>query len=117
MKMTHFSAESDEENNYFTNCENIFILTVQNASQVMSNSYVIITESFRLRITVNFFPNTLNNKDHNDKFSSLNVIRVNKSRTMRWEGCIARMEERRGAYGVLVRKPEGKRPRGRPRRR
>ena len=36
---------------------------------------------------------------------------------MRWAGHVARMGERRGVYGVLVGKPEGKRPLGRPRRR
>ena len=36
---------------------------------------------------------------------------------MRWAGHVARMEERRGVYSVLVGKPEGKRPLGRPRRR
>jgi hypothetical protein len=40
-----------------------------------------------------------------------------KSRKMRWAGHVARMEERRGVYRVLVGKPEGKRPLGRPRRR
>jgi hypothetical protein len=50
-------------------------------------------------------------------YCSLDIIRVTKSRTLRWAGYIARMEERRGAYGVLVGKPEGKRQLGRPRRR
>ena len=40
-----------------------------------------------------------------------------KSRRMLWEGHVARMVERRGVYSVLVRKPEGKRPLGRPRHR
>jgi hypothetical protein len=40
-----------------------------------------------------------------------------KSRRMRWAGHIARMEEKRNAYRILVGKPEGKRPLGRPRRR
>jgi hypothetical protein len=38
-----------------------------------------------------------------------------KSRRMRWAGHIARMLEKRNAYRLLVRKPEGKRPLGRPR--
>ena len=46
-----------------------------------------------------------------------NIILVIKSRIMRWAGHIARMGERRVAYRVLVRKPEGKRPFKRPRRR
>jgi hypothetical protein len=40
-----------------------------------------------------------------------------KSRRMRWAGHVARMEEKRNAYRILVRKLEGKRPLGRPRRR
>jgi len=45
-----------------------------------------------------------------------NIVRVIKSRRMRWAGHVARMDEERGVYGVLVGKPEGKRPLGRPRR-
>jgi len=44
-------------------------------------------------------------------------VRVIKSRRMRWAGHVARMGEERVLYRVLVRKPEGKRPLGRPRRR
>jgi len=44
-------------------------------------------------------------------------VRVVKSRRMRWAGHVARMGEGRGVYRVLVGKPEGKRPLGRPRRR
>jgi hypothetical protein len=45
------------------------------------------------------------------------MIRMNKSRRMRWAGHIARMGEKRNAYRLLVGKPEGKRPVGRPRHR
>ena len=44
-------------------------------------------------------------------------VRVIESRRMRWAGHVARMGEERGVYRVLVGKPEGKRPLGRPRRR
>jgi len=44
-------------------------------------------------------------------------VRVIKSRRMRWAGHVARMGARRGVFKVLVGKPEGKRPLGRPRRR
>ena len=44
-------------------------------------------------------------------------MRVIKSRRIRWEGHVARMEEGRGVHKVLVGKPDGKRPLGRPRRR
>ena len=50
-------------------------------------------------------------------YSSPNIVRVIKSRRMRWAGHVARMGEGRGVYRVLVGKPEGKRPLGRPRRR
>jgi hypothetical protein len=60
-------------------------------------------------------------KLHNDElhslYSSSNTVRVIKSRRMRWAGHVARMEEGRGVYRVLVGKPEGKRPLGRPRHR
>jgi hypothetical protein len=59
----------------------------------------------------------LHNKELNDLYSSPTIVRVIKSRTMRWAGHLARMGERRGVYRVLVGKPEGKRPLGRPRHR
>jgi hypothetical protein len=57
------------------------------------------------------------NGDLNDLYSSTNFIRVIKSRRMRWAGHVARMGEWRGAYRILVGRPEGMRPLGRPRRR
>jgi len=45
------------------------------------------------------------------------MVWVIKSRRMRWVGHVARMGERRGVYRVVMRKPEGKRPLGRPTRR
>jgi len=59
----------------------------------------------------------LHHEKLNDLYCSPNIVRVIKSRSMRWAGHVARIGERRGAYRVLVRKPEGKRPLGRPRRR
>ena len=53
----------------------------------------------------------------NDLYASPNIVRVIKSRRMRWMCYVARMGERRGVYRVLVGKPEGKRPLRRPRRR
>ena len=57
------------------------------------------------------------NEELNDLYSSPNIVRVIKSRRMRWAGHVARMGEERDVYRVLVGKPEGKRPLGRPRRR
>ena len=59
----------------------------------------------------------LHNEELNDLYASPNIVRVIKSRRMRWAGHVARMGEERGAYTVLVGKPEGRRPLGRPRRR
>jgi hypothetical protein len=59
----------------------------------------------------------LHNVELNDLYCSPSIVRVIKSRRMRWAGNIARIGNRRGAYRVLVGKPEGKRPLGRPRRR
>jgi hypothetical protein len=60
-------------------------------------------------------------KLHNDKlhdlYSSPNIVRVIKSRRMRWAGHVARVGEGRGAYMFLVGRPEGKRPLRIPRRR
>jgi len=50
-------------------------------------------------------------------YPSPNVISVTKSRMMRWTGHVAWRKEMRYAYGILVGKPEGKKPLGRPRRR
>ena len=59
----------------------------------------------------------LHNDQLNDLYPSPSIVRVIKSRRMRWAGYGARMGERRGVYMVLVGKPEGKRPLGRLRRR
>jgi hypothetical protein len=57
----------------------------------------------------------LHNEELYDLHSSPNIIRVNKSRRMRWAGYVAYKAERRGAYRILVGRPEGRRPLGRPR--
>jgi len=59
----------------------------------------------------------LHNKELSDLYSSPNIVRVIKSRRMRWAGHVVHMGEERGVYRVLVGKPEGKSPLGRPRRR
>jgi len=59
----------------------------------------------------------LHNEELNVLYCSPNIVRVIKSRRMRWEGHVGRMGERRGVYRVLVGKPRRKGPLGRPRRR
>jgi hypothetical protein len=59
----------------------------------------------------------LHNEELHNLYSSPNIIRQIKSRRMRWAGHVARMGEERKVYKVLMGKPEGKRPLGRPRRR
>jgi len=57
----------------------------------------------------------LHNDELSDLYSSPNIVRVMKSRRMRWAGHVARMGEGREVYRDLVGKPEGKRSLGRPR--
>jgi hypothetical protein len=52
----------------------------------------------------------LHNEELNDLYSPPSIVRVIKSRRMRWAGHVARMGEKRCAYRVLVGKPERKRP-------
>jgi hypothetical protein len=59
----------------------------------------------------------LYNEELHDLYSSPSIIRMIKSRRMRWAGHVARMGENRNAYRLLVEKSEGRRPLGRPRRR
>jgi hypothetical protein len=59
----------------------------------------------------------LHNEELHDLYSSPSIIRIMKARRMRWAGHVARMWEKRNAYRLLVGKPEGTRPVGRPRRR
>jgi hypothetical protein len=57
----------------------------------------------------------LHNEEIHNLYSSPSIIRIIKSRRMRWAGHVARMGEKRNMYRLLVGKPEGKRPLGRPR--
>ena len=59
----------------------------------------------------------LHNEELNDLYSLHNIVRVVKSRRMKWVGHVALTGDDRVVHRVLVGKPEGKRPLGRPRRR
>jgi len=59
----------------------------------------------------------LHSEELNDLYSSPDIVRVKKSRRMRWAGHVARTGVERGVYKVLMGELEGKRPLGRPRRR
>jgi hypothetical protein len=59
----------------------------------------------------------LHNEELRDLYYAPNIIRIIKSKRMRWAGHVARMGEKRNSYRLLVGKPEGKRPIGRSRRR
>jgi hypothetical protein len=59
----------------------------------------------------------LHNEELHNLYSSPSIIRMIKSRRMRWAGHVARMGPKRNAYRIFVQKREGKRPLGRPRRR
>jgi hypothetical protein len=59
----------------------------------------------------------LHNEEIHNLYSSPSIIRMIRSRRMRWAGHVARMVETRSTYRIMVGKPEGKRPLGRPRRR
>jgi hypothetical protein len=59
----------------------------------------------------------LHNEELHNLYSTSNIIRMTKSRRIRWAGHVTRIAEKRNACRILVGKPEGKIPLGRPRRR
>jgi hypothetical protein len=83
--------------------------------------------SDRLRVLTSIFGKKRNvvtggsrklyNEELHNLCSTRSIIRMIKSRRMRLAGHLERMGEKRNAYRILARKPEGKRPLGRPRRR
>jgi hypothetical protein len=74
-------------------------------------------EGHKLRDGVTGGWRKLHNEELHNLYSSPTIIRIIKSRRMRGAGHVARMGEKRNVYRLLVGKPEGKRPLGRPRRR
>jgi hypothetical protein len=110
-------------------CKNIILPVVLYGCETWA---LTLREEHRLRVFENrllkriFGPNRdevtgewrkLHNEELRDLYSSPSIIRIIKSRRMRWAGHVARMREKRNGYRLLVGKPEGKRPLGRPRRR
>jgi len=89
---------------YLCKANSMFIL---NSFEHVCHTYVYIISAQR----------KLHNEELSDLYSLPNIVHVVKSRRMRWAGHVARMGEERGVHRVLVGKPEGKRPLGRPRRR
>jgi hypothetical protein len=89
-----------------------------------------VREEYKLRVFVNrvlrriFVPKRdgvtggwrkLHNEELHNLYSSPSIIRIIKSRRMRWAGHVVRLGEKRNVYRLLVGKPGGKRPLGRPR--
>jgi hypothetical protein len=78
-------------------------------------AFRIVDRSLRDEVTGKW--RKLHNEELNNLYSSPNMVRVIKSRRIRWAGHVARMGEGKGVYRVLVGKTERRRPLGRPRRR
>jgi hypothetical protein len=94
-----------------------WILTLREEHRLRVFENRVLRRIFRLK--TNEVPEDWR-KLHNELhylYSLPNIIKMVKSRRMRWAGHVARMGEKRNAYRILVGKPEGKRPLGRPRRR
>jgi hypothetical protein len=89
----------------------IRVVTEKNNEEIHGVNYIakffILTGGWR----------KLHNEELHNLYSSPSIIRMIKSRRMRWVGHVARMGEKRNAYRILVGMPEGKRPLGRSRRR
>ena len=70
-----------------------------------------------LRIVSNGEWRRLHNEELHSLYGSPHIVRVIKSRRLRWAGHVARMEKGMSTFKILTGKPTGKRPLGRPRRR
>jgi hypothetical protein len=100
---------------YIKISNNIGICSIQQRITVMYGDCTKVFGPKRDEVTGEW--GKLHNEELNDLYSSPNIVKVVKSRRMRWAGHMARMGEDRGVHRVMVGKPEGKRSLGRPRRR
>jgi hypothetical protein len=82
---------------------------------IQARNYVRAS-SYEVRHVKNIFQLFHINEELHGFYSSPSIVRVIKARRMRWAGHVARTGEVRGAYSILVGRPEGRRPLGRPRR-
>jgi hypothetical protein len=92
------------------------LITFLSSAKDFQNPYMVV-ECIDKRDEVTGEWRKLHNEELHDLYSSPSIIRIIKSRMMRWAGHVARMGEKRNACRLLVGKPEGKRPLGRPRHR
>ena len=106
-KAVEFTGTVCNENPHHVNNEGVLALGVLVLRRIFGPRRDEVTGEWR----------RLHNEELNDLYCSPNIVRVIKSRRMRWVGHVARMGEERGVYRVLVGKPAGRRPLGRPRRR
>ena len=92
-------------------------LTIGEECRLRVFENMILRPVFRPKRDENGEWRRLHNEELHSLYRSSNIVRVIKSRRLRWAGHVARMEEGRSVFKMLTGKPSGKRPFGRPRRR
>ena len=108
--------------NFSCKCQVYFWLLFRPFLRLFIYSFILFQPQILTDLKVRIYEVTgewrkLHNEELRDLYSLPNILRVVKSRRMRWAGHVAGMGEDRGVYRVLVGKPEGRRPLGRPGRR
>jgi hypothetical protein len=93
----------------------------ENINIIKKNAEAVLDASKEIGLEVNsektkYMFMSLHNEELHGLYSSPGIVRVIKARRMRWAGDVARMGELKGAYNILVGRPDGRRPLGRPRR-